>query len=91
MEMFNLIIWIVLGGAAGGAARLIAPSRDIGIIGEIVVGMVGAVIGGFVSWLLLASGSGFTDLNVESLVMAVISAILLLIIVKFFMGFHAFS
>ncbi|HEY1389911.1 MAG TPA: GlsB/YeaQ/YmgE family stress response membrane protein [Ktedonobacterales bacterium] len=91
MEMVNLLVWIVVGGAAGGVARMVVPSRDIGTIGEIVVGMVGAVIGGFASWLLIAGASGFHGINVESLILAAVSAVVLLIIVKFFMGSRAFT
>lgn len=73
----GIISWIVLGLIAGFLAKLIMPGRDPGgIIITIGIGIVGAVIGGFVATLVgLGSVSG---LNVGSIVIAVVGSLLLL-------------
>jgi uncharacterized membrane protein YeaQ/YmgE (transglycosylase-associated protein family) len=69
--------WIVLGLIAGALAKLIMPGRDPGgIIITILLGIAGAVVGGFLGTLL-----GFGDISgfdIRSVVIAVIGAIVLL-------------
>jgi uncharacterized membrane protein YeaQ/YmgE (transglycosylase-associated protein family) len=73
----GILTWIVLGLIAGALAKFIMPGRDPGgIIVTIILGIVGAVVGGFLSTLI-----GFGDvsgLNIGSIVIAVIGAIVLL-------------
>ncbi len=75
----NFILWIILGALAGWIASLIMKTEQ-GLLIDIVVGIVGAFIGGFVFNLLGASGvSGF---NIYSILVAIIGAVILLAIVK---------
>jgi uncharacterized membrane protein YeaQ/YmgE (transglycosylase-associated protein family) len=75
------LIWIVLGLVAGLIAKLIMPGRDPGgFIVTIILGIVGALVGGFISTKL-----GFGDVtgfNLPSIVIAVLGSILLLIIYR---------
>jgi uncharacterized membrane protein YeaQ/YmgE (transglycosylase-associated protein family) len=77
----SIIAWIVLGLIAGAIAKLVMPGRDPGgIFVTIIIGIVGAIIGGFISTAL-----GFGDVsgvNLPSLLIAVIGAIVLLIIYR---------
>ena len=77
----NILLWIILGALAGWIASLIVKTNDQqGILMDIVVGIVGAFIGGFVFNLFGATGvSGF---NLYSILVAIIGAIILLAIVK---------
>ncbi len=74
----GIISWIVLGLIVGVVAKLIMPGRDPGgIVITIVLGIAGALLGGFISSALgLGSVSGF---NLWSLAIAVGGALLLLI------------
>lgn len=79
----GILAWIILGGIAGWLASMIAGNNgEQGVIGNIVVGILGALIGGFIVSLL--GGEGITGFNVWSLVVAVIGATLLLFIVRGF-------
>ena len=75
------IIWIVLGLVAGIIAKMIMPGRDPGgFIVTIVLGIVGALVGGFISTRL-----GFGDVtgfNLPSIIIAVAGSILLLFIYR---------
>jgi uncharacterized membrane protein YeaQ/YmgE (transglycosylase-associated protein family) len=74
----GILAWIVLGLIAGVVAKLIMPGRDPGgIIVTILLGIAGALVGGFI-----ASRIGFgtvTGIDLRSVVIAVLGAIILLI------------
>ncbi|GHO44775.1 GlsB/YeaQ/YmgE family stress response membrane protein [Ktedonospora formicarum] len=73
----GLIGWIVVGLIAGFLASLVMRGSGFGIIGDVVVGLVGALIGGFLSNLLLP-GANFGI--VGSIVVAFIGACILIAI-----------
>jgi uncharacterized membrane protein YeaQ/YmgE (transglycosylase-associated protein family) len=77
----GIIVWIVLGLVAGLLAKFIMPGRDPGgIIITILIGIAGALVGGFISTKL---GYGAVDgFDLRSIVIAVLGAILLLIIFR---------
>jgi uncharacterized membrane protein YeaQ/YmgE (transglycosylase-associated protein family) len=77
----QIIIWIVFGGLVGWIASLImGTNAQQGVILNIVVGIVGAVVGG---WLVGFFGKvGVTGFNFYSFVVAIIGAIVLIAIVK---------
>ena len=74
----SVIAWIVLGLIAGFVASKVINKQGEGLVMDIVLGVVGAVVGG---WLFRLVGmSGVTGLNVYSLVVAVIGAVVFLLI-----------
>ncbi len=82
----GFIAWIVLGALAGWIASLIAgTNRQQGCLIDIIVGIIGAFIGGFLYSTLTgrAFNAGF---NVPSLLIAVAGAVVLLFIVKAIQG-----
>jgi uncharacterized membrane protein YeaQ/YmgE (transglycosylase-associated protein family) len=82
--LLNLLVWIIVGGIAGWLASLVVQGAGMGIVGDIIVGVVGALIGGFLLSLLLPGAFGITGFNLGSLVVAFIGALVLLFIVKLF-------
>lgn len=84
--MWNILAWIIVGGVAGWLASLVVRGGGMGILGDIIVGIVGAFIGGFVLSLLLPGTFGFSGFNFGSLVVAFIGAVILLFVVKMFTG-----
>ena len=89
--VINLLVWIIVGGIAGWLASLVVQGAGMGIVGDIIVGVVGALIGGFLLSLLLPGAFGITGFNLGSLVVAFIGALVLLFIVKLFTGRRAVS
>jgi uncharacterized membrane protein YeaQ/YmgE (transglycosylase-associated protein family) len=81
----TIIGWIVLGLIAGWLAGMLMRGGGYGIIGDIVLGILGAVVGGWLTGLLLGRDlvNGF---NLESLVVAVIGAVVLVAISRLFTG-----
>lgn len=79
----SLVVWIVLGLIAGFLASMIAGG-GFGLIELIVLGVVGAVVGGF-----LATQLGFgtvTGLDVRSIVISVIGAVIVIFVVRSLRG-----
>jgi uncharacterized membrane protein YeaQ/YmgE (transglycosylase-associated protein family) len=72
------LVWIVLGLVAGFIGSKIVNSRGEGILLDIVLGIVGAIVGG---WLFTNFGAaGVTGLNVYSVLVAVIGAVVVLVV-----------
>ena len=78
MGIESLLIWLIVGAIAGWLAGLIVKGIGFGLIGNIVVGIVGAFVAG---WLLprlgIAIGGGF----ISAIINATIGAVILLVII----------
>ena len=73
----SIVAWIVLGLIAGFIGSKLVNKTGEGLILDIALGVVGAVVGG---WLFGMVGmSGVTGLNVYSLIVAVVGAVVLLL------------
>jgi uncharacterized membrane protein YeaQ/YmgE (transglycosylase-associated protein family) len=80
----SVIAWIILGLVAGFIASKIVNHTGEGVIVDIILGILGAVVGG---WLFNTFGmAGVTGLNVYSLVVAVIGAAVFLVIYHLIRG-----
>jgi uncharacterized membrane protein YeaQ/YmgE (transglycosylase-associated protein family) len=80
----NLIIWLVVGGIIGWLASLVMRTDgQQGIILNVVVGIVGALIAGFVIAPLLGTGTiNTSDFSVSGLIVSFLGAVVLLAIVN---------
>ncbi|WP_426265423.1 GlsB/YeaQ/YmgE family stress response membrane protein [Sphingomonas sp. PWP1-2] len=74
----SILAWIILGLVAGFIGCKIVNKSGEGVLLDIVLGVVGAVVGGFLFNTLGAAG--VTGLNIYSLVVAVIGAIVVLVL-----------
>lgn len=76
----GIIAWIIFGALAGWVAGLITRSGRRGCITNIIIGIVGAFIGGVIMEFL--TGTGFSmGFNLRSFIVAVIGSIILLALV----------
>ena len=73
----GIIAWLVLGLIAGFIGSKLVNKRGEGALLDIVLGIVGAVVGGFVAHF--AGFSGITGFNLYSLLIAVVGSILVLV------------
>ena len=81
----GIIAWIVVGLIAGALAKLIMPGDDPGgIIVTILIGIVGAFVGGFV--VNLFGGAGVSGFNIWSILVATLGAIILLAVYRLVVG-----
>jgi uncharacterized membrane protein YeaQ/YmgE (transglycosylase-associated protein family) len=76
--LMNILAWIVLGLLAGFIGSKIVNKSGEGLLLDIVLGIVGAVVGG---WLFNQFGHmGVTGLNLYSLLVAVVGAVIVLVV-----------
>ncbi|MDX1546765.1 MAG: GlsB/YeaQ/YmgE family stress response membrane protein [Rhodothermales bacterium] len=79
----GILAWIVFGLIAGAVAKFLMPGSDPGgIIITILIGIAGALVGGFLGSLLL--GVDVTGFNLPSLLIAILGAVLLLWLYRVF-------
>jgi uncharacterized membrane protein YeaQ/YmgE (transglycosylase-associated protein family) len=85
MHVMGLLSWIVFGLIAGGIAKFLMPGRDPGgCIMTVIIGVVGALLGGFLATHLGFGGiSGF---DLRSLGIAILGSIVLLILWRMISG-----
>jgi uncharacterized membrane protein YeaQ/YmgE (transglycosylase-associated protein family) len=84
---FGIISWIVFGALAGWVASMIAgENARQGWLGNIIVGIIGAFLGGLIFGLLFGGGTFTLAWNVGSFIAAVIGAIILLFILRAVQG-----
>ena len=87
--MMDIIAWIVLGAIAGYiAGMLVKGDEGLGVIGHIILGIVGAFVGGFLFRMLgIGNPTGGGDqINIMSIVAAVIGAIIVVVVVGMLTG-----
>lgn len=79
----GIIAWIIIGLLAGWLAGVIMPGKGFGLIGDLIIGLIGAFIGGLIVGLVAPNASfGFWG----SLIVALIGACVLVAIVHAVMG-----
>ncbi len=81
----TIIGWIVLGMVAGWLAGMIMRGGGYGIIGDIVLGIIGAFVGGFL-WSFVTHDDVTLGFNLPSLLIAVLGAIVVIGISRLFTG-----
>jgi uncharacterized membrane protein YeaQ/YmgE (transglycosylase-associated protein family) len=79
MDTHGILAWLLIGAIAGWLGGLLIRGGGFGLIGDIVVGIVGAFIGGWLAGVLgISIGGGF----IASLITATAGAIILILILR---------
>ncbi len=74
-----LLIWLLVGAVAGWLAGTLVKGGGFGLIGDVVVGILGAFIGG---WLLPKLGVQFAAGMIGEIITATIGAVVLLLVLR---------
>jgi len=75
----GIVSWLVVGAIAGWLAGLLVKGDEsLGIIGHVVLGIVGALVGGFIAGIL-TGGEYITGINVTTVVVATVGAVIAVI------------
>ncbi len=82
----GLLAWIVVGLIAGLLAGQVMRGGGYGLIGDIIVGAVGAVIGGFLAANLLNMPDAVNGINVTSILVAFVGAVILIALLRLVSG-----
>ncbi|MBK7199990.1 GlsB/YeaQ/YmgE family stress response membrane protein [Candidatus Amarolinea dominans] len=82
----GILAWIVVGLIAGWLASQVMRGGSYGVIGDIILGVVGAVIGGFLAANLLNMPDAVNGINVTSILVAFVGAVILIAILRMVSG-----
>ena len=82
----GILAWIVVGLIAGWLASQVMRGGGYGLIGDIIVGMVGALIGGFLAATFLNMPNAVNGINITSILVAFIGAVILIAILRMVSG-----
>lgn len=82
----GVLTWIVVGLIAGWLAGTVMRGRGFGLVGDIVVGILGALIGGFLAQAVFHIPDAVNGFNLISIVVAVVGAIVLIAILRLLPG-----
>ena len=81
----GILSWIIVGLIAGWLAGMIMKGSGYGVLGNIVVGIIGALLGGYLSTLLF-DGVTVSGINLQSLLIATLGSIVLIFLVRLLPG-----
>ncbi|MFZ1404188.1 MAG: GlsB/YeaQ/YmgE family stress response membrane protein, partial [Anaerolineae bacterium] len=82
----GILAWIVVGLIAGWLASQVMRGGSYGVIGDIILGVVGALIGGFLAANLLNMPDAVNGINVTSILVAFVGAVILIAILRMMSG-----
>jgi uncharacterized membrane protein YeaQ/YmgE (transglycosylase-associated protein family) len=85
--LVGIIAWIVLGAIAGWITNMIMGGKE-GVIATIILGIVGAVVGGWLAGTVLKVAD-VTGVNIESIIVAVIGAVIVVAVYRMAVGRRA--
>ncbi len=78
----GILSWIIVGLIAGWLAGLVMKGGGYGVLGDIILGIVGALIGGFLVGALTGNPTAVSGINLTSILVAFIGAVILVAIVR---------
>ena len=76
----GIISWLVVGAIAGYlAGYLVKGDESLGVIGHVALGIVGGLVGGFLAGIVSGGNDYTTGINIVTIVVAVIGAVILVV------------
>jgi len=82
----GILSWIIVGLIAGFLASVVVKGGGYGCIGDIIVGVVGGLLGGFVASYFFHMGDPMSGINLPSILIAFVGSVVLLLILRLFTG-----
>jgi len=78
----GIISWLLIGLIAGWLAGLVMKGKGFGLIGNMIIGVVGALVGGWLAGALFNIHNAITGFNISTIVVAFLGAVLVLYIAR---------
>ena len=82
----SILAWIVVGLIAGWLAGKVTRGSGYGVIGDIILGVVGALVGGFLATNVFGMGDLVSGINLTTLIVAFIGAVVVVVVVGLVSG-----
>jgi len=78
----GLLSWIVVGLIAGWLAGKVMKGSGFGLLGDIIVGVVGALVGGWLADVLLGINNALTGFNLTTIIISFVGAVIVLYVLR---------
>ena len=78
----GLLSWLIVGLIAGWLAGMVLKGGGYGVAGDIIIGIVGALVGGFLASQLFGLPDAVNGINITSLVVAFLGAVVAILIIR---------
>ena len=78
----GILSWIIVGLIAGWLAGMVMKGGGYGIVGDIVIGIVGALVGGFLASQLFGIPNAVNGIDITSIVVAFLGAVLAIAVIR---------
>ncbi len=78
----GILIWVIVGLIAGWLTGLVMKGGGYGILGDIILGIVGAIVGGFLAAALLGISNAVSGFNLTTLIVAFLGAVIVVAVVR---------
>lgn len=78
----GILSWLIVGLVAGWLAGMVMKGGGYGVIGDIVLGIVGALVGGFIASALFGAPDAVNGINIISIIVAFLGAVVVVAIVR---------
>lgn len=85
-DKMGILSWIIVGLIAGWLAGLVMRGDGFGLLGNIVVGVIGGLLGGWLGTAVFGLGADVSGINIESIFVAFVGAVILLLLVRLLRG-----
>jgi uncharacterized membrane protein YeaQ/YmgE (transglycosylase-associated protein family) len=82
----GILAWIIVGLISGWLAGELMRGSGFGVLGNIVVGIVGALLGGFLATALFNVADPLTGVNITTIIVAFLGAVVLLALLRLMRG-----
>ncbi len=82
----GLLSWIVVGAIAGWLAGKLVKGEGFGCLGNIIVGVVGGLLGGFLASALFNIPDAVNGFNLTSIIVAFLGAVLVVVVIRLLRG-----
>ena len=78
----GLLSWLIIGAVAGWLANMVIKGGGFGLLGNIIIGIIGAVVGGWLSTQIFNLPYAVTGLNLASILVATGGAVVVLFVLS---------
>ena len=82
----SILAWIVVGLIAGWLAGKVTRGSGFGLIGDIILGVVGALVGGFLATNVLGMADPVSGINITTLIVAFLGSVIVVVVVGLLTG-----
>jgi uncharacterized membrane protein YeaQ/YmgE (transglycosylase-associated protein family) len=78
----GLLAWIIVGLIAGWLAGVVMKGSGYGVVGDIILGIIGALVGGFLASALFGVADPLSGVDVSTLIVAFLGAVVVVAVVR---------